>query len=684
MAILTKPETTSTSPALADPLGLVAAGANQMTTSGSPFLQDADVIITHAEVSDRHGVGKLLQMMFLDEPNIICIRSKNLYEGQHELGQVALCIYHEDTSREAIFRGVLDQMGEHTVRRVLCVPYFADDVRTAIAIKEIYGVPMCTYIMDDQNVYCSDGIPDVLMRELLLKSRLVLGISAEMCSAYRQKYGVEMWPMPPLVPGRLIPSRLNLPSTPPDMHGVIIGNIWGEKWIDLLRKTVRDSGIRLSWYCNGEFRWLPCGRESLFEDSIIPCDPLKDDPLVEMLRSTWFAVLPSGLLDESDDRRFISQLSLPSRVPYMMATSHIPILVLGSPRTAAGRFVERFGIGTVATYERDSFAEAVRYIMQPAVNLAMRRRALAAAARFTDVGAAEWIWLSLAKNRPIDTRFEDVIPAATPMDNSRDNRLLTEAREDTRISAQNDSPAVLGSTGMASENGMFAHERAFLQKLLRAGYHPEVVYDVGASNGMWSEAIGRVVPNAAFELFEPLAGYSTYSDDLTKRLRCQKRARLHKVALGEENGEQLLCVADDLYGSSLRDRGDIPQTRERIPVKVFRLDDFVKQNRLSSADIVKIDCQGAEDSVIRGGIQTISQADVLLLETWLVRGYGPKTPLLTELIELLRPLSFTVAEIGEKFFDERHRLYSVDAFFCSERLLAKLQLPTSAVMPAET
>jgi hypothetical protein len=238
-------------------------------------------------------------------------------------------------------------MGNHTVRRVLCVPYFADDVRTAIAIKEIYGVPMCTYIMDDQNVYCADGIPDVLMRELLLKSRLVLGISAEMCSAYEGKYGIKMWPMPPLAPGRLIPSRLHVPSTPREMHGVIIGNIRGEKWVDLLRSTVRGSGITLSWYCNGEFRWLPCGRDSLREDSIIPCDPLKDDPLVDVLRRSWFAVLPSGLLDESDDRRFIAQLSLPSRVPYMMATSHIPTLVLGSPQTAVARFVERVGIGAV-------------------------------------------------------------------------------------------------------------------------------------------------------------------------------------------------------------------------------------------------------------------------------------------------------------------------------------------------
>src|SRR5262249_40664386 len=161
----------------------------------------------------------------------------------------------------------------HTARRVLCVPYFPDDARTAIAVKEIYGVPMCTYIMDDQNV-CADGIPDHLMHELLTKSELVLGISAEMCNVYERKYGCKTWPMPALVPGRLIPSRLNVPATDPEKHGVIIGNIWGQKWVELLRTTVRGSGIKLSWYCNGEFRWLPCGRDTLMEDSIIPCDPL--------------------------------------------------------------------------------------------------------------------------------------------------------------------------------------------------------------------------------------------------------------------------------------------------------------------------------------------------------------------------------------------------------------------------
>jgi hypothetical protein len=120
------------------------------------------------------------------------------------------------------------------------------------------------------------------------------------------------------------------------------------------------------------------------------------------------------VLDESDDRRFIAQLSLPSRIPYMMAVSQIPILVLGSRDTGAAHFVEQFGIGVVAGYERKAFVEAVDYITRPEVNLEMRRKALALAGRFTDVGVAEWIWQSLALGEPLDGRYEDLMPRERP------------------------------------------------------------------------------------------------------------------------------------------------------------------------------------------------------------------------------------------------------------------------------
>jgi hypothetical protein len=386
----------------------VAVGA----TAGA--IVDADVIITHVEVNDRHGVGKFVRMLYLGEPGIISLRSADLYDGQHDLGDLSFCIRHENKARDAVFSRVLNTLGDNTVSRIVCVPYFTDDVRTALAVKEIYGASMCTYIMDDQNICTGDGIPDGLMSELLAKSKLRLAISPELKRAYEKKYGHKFWYMPPLVPTRLIPSRLISPVPERGLlEGVIIGNIWGEQWVNLLRDTVRHSGIRLRWYSNGGFRWLPCSKDSLIADSIIPCDPPQDDPLIEILRSSRFAVLPSGTLDENDDRRFLAQLSLPSRMPFMMATSHIPILVLGNRQTGAARFVDHFGIGAVADYDRRAFVDALNYMMRPEVNLEMRRRALVASGRFGDAGAAEWIWQSLACGHAIDLRYEELIPNHT-------------------------------------------------------------------------------------------------------------------------------------------------------------------------------------------------------------------------------------------------------------------------------
>jgi hypothetical protein len=67
----------------------------------------------------------------------------------------------------------------------------------------------------------------------------------------------------------------------------------------------------------------------------------------------------------------------------------------------------------------------------------------------------------------------------------------------------------------------------------------------------------------------------------------------------------------------------------------------------------------------------MATAKVLFLETWLTRGYGPDTPLLTEMIDFLTPAGFTLVDLGEQFRDERHRVYSVDAVFFSDELLRR-------------
>ncbi len=222
----------------------------------------------------------------------------------------------------------------------------------------------------------------------------------------------------------------------------------------------------------------------------------------------------------------------------------------------------------------------------------------------------------------------------------------------------------------------YLHERRVLQNLVERGFQPRVVYDIGASTGIWSEVIARVLPDAQYHLFEPLASVAEmYKRDLPGRLAQLPNSTLHPVALGDSNGKAVCYLAHDPFASSLNDRGDIPEVKGRIEVDKYRLDDYQVSANLPLPDVIKIDCQGAEDVIIQGGERTVWNAQVLFLETWFKRGYGQATPLLGEIIDLLKPLGFSLVEIGERFYDDKHRLYSVDAFFFAESLMERIWLP---------
>ncbi len=223
----------------------------------------------------------------------------------------------------------------------------------------------------------------------------------------------------------------------------------------------------------------------------------------------------------------------------------------------------------------------------------------------------------------------------------------------------------------------YPHERRVLHGLLKRGYEPRVVYDIGASTGIWSEVIASVLPEAQYHLFEPLAAVAEeYKRDLPGRLARLPNLTLHPVALGGANGKADFYINANPYCSSLYDRGNIEDGKGRIEVEKYRLDDYQASANLPLPDIIKIDCQGSEDVIIRGGERAVRNAQVMFLETWFDRGlYGPDTPLIGEIIELLRPLGFSLVGIGEHFYDEKHRLYSVDAFFFAESLLENIWLP---------
>src|SRR5579862_43243 len=301
-------------------------------------LRDADVIITTNEVSDRHGTGVILRRIFGQAPNVLSIRSTSLYP-EHALGKAQLCFRHEGLSRPESFAHVLSVLNGSTVRRVLCVPFLCDELVTAIVLRELFDAPMGIFLMDDNNIHAR-GIPDDLMREALNKASLRLAISPELRDAYEQKYGLKFWVVPPVVNEQAVQTTPRLPSgtAAESKTGVLIGSLWSRPWLQSFRKTVKQAGLEVHWYGNAKGPWPHVPPGGLPEGGVIDCGFVPEPELTRKLQEYPYALVPSGTLDETDDRPEIARLSLPTRMPFLLAAANMPVIVLGSHQTAAARF----------------------------------------------------------------------------------------------------------------------------------------------------------------------------------------------------------------------------------------------------------------------------------------------------------------------------------------------------------
>jgi hypothetical protein len=376
-------------------------------------LSGADLIVTPNEANQRHGIGIIVERFFGGIPNVLSVRSEDSFGGEQTFGVRQLRVSHAGLSRAESYRHLLKILNGSTIKRIVCIPFFPDDLITAICLRELFQAHLCIYVMDDNNIG-AHGIPNGLFAEALGKASLRLGISPEIRDAYQDRYGMPFFVLPPLVAHEHVITQAIVPEAAivERRPGALIGNVWSQKWLERLRQTLRGSGVKLHWYGNTNASWLHFDKQELAKDGIVTIGFLPEDDLIEKLRWHPFALIPSGSLDEHDDRPELARLSLPSRIPYLAAVANLPLLVLGHPGTAAGHFVERFGLGQVCSYESAALRQAAERICDLEDQWRFRKNAVAIGRQFALDNPGDWVWKSLENGEPIDSRFEELMPRA--------------------------------------------------------------------------------------------------------------------------------------------------------------------------------------------------------------------------------------------------------------------------------
>lgn len=369
--------------------------------------QSADVVVTLNEVNDRHGTGPLIKRLYQGNPNVLAIRSRNHY-GEHDFGSWDAMLPQEGKTRHKAFRDAIRLLAGRRIRNVLCVPYYADEIITAIAIREAFGARMCAYIMDDQNV-AVDVVPDALMREFLEKCSLRLATHPELAGVYEQKYGLRFHLLPAIVPAHLIRTAPEMREVPqPRAKAALLGSFWDQSWFDRLCDILSTCNYQIDWYGNNRSPWFNFPPDDLERAGITPFGVVSEDRLAVELRRYPFVIIPVGLLNSGEHNKGVASLSLPGRILFALSVSHTPLLLVGSEKTCGARFVKHFGLGEVVPYEARSVKAAMERLSDPEKRANIIRNAARLAPHFSDAGVARWLEESIELGEPADQRFEAV------------------------------------------------------------------------------------------------------------------------------------------------------------------------------------------------------------------------------------------------------------------------------------
>jgi FkbM family methyltransferase len=142
------------------------------------------------------------------------------------------------------------------------------------------------------------------------------------------------------------------------------------------------------------------------------------------------------------------------------------------------------------------------------------------------------------------------------------------------------------------------------------------VVDLGANEGAFSAGVLAVAPQARVIAVEPGPGPRAR---LEQRFAGRANVEIHGVAVAGESGTATFHVTAHDHGSSLRPPlsesreviGPGAEVVETFEVPTLSLDDLVGDGPV---DVVKIDVQGAELDVLRGGRRSFARTRAVLLE----------------------------------------------------------------------
>ncbi len=193
-------------------------------------------------------------------------------------------------------------------------------------------------------------------------------------------------------------------------------------------------------------------------------------------------------------------------------------------------------------------------------------------------------------------------------------------------------PTGLSANLWANSEGNSAEEHFFKTYLLRG----DTVVDVGANIGTTTLTASVLIGSKGVVYsFEPHPRVFKY---LKENIRLNKLGNIHlfNIAIGNKNG--FVNFSDNPWVSDTTNHIVVDS---KTQVRISTLDDLLRPYNLGTIDLLKVDVEGYEKEVFRGGMEILGKTNCIFFE-FLEKNYSNYEVSAREVLDILKENGFMV------------------------------------------
>ena len=184
--------------------------------------------------------------------------------------------------------------------------------------------------------------------------------------------------------------------------------------------------------------------------------------------------------------------------------------------------------------------------------------------------------------------------------------------------------------------------------LKQKGYYPDTILDIGAHQGFWTIDMKQIYNNSKYYLFEA----NDYSE--LNMFNNDNNVKVYNNIVLNDKIEEIDWYCIKGTGDSMfKEKTKHYINCNSIKRETIDLNTHILKNNLfqeSKNILIKIDCQGAEISILKGASSILEKTDFILLEIPLFGQYNDGIPNFLEHIQYMNSIGFITYDIVESHY----------------------------------